>query len=219
MGLGEPNVKRQHACLGTEAQHRQEKGRRPPEGRQQLSPHVVEGVVPGVGLEDAKGQENGDGADVGDKKIEESRLPDFRHAVVGGHQEKGGEGHGLPGHHEGVGVVGQHHQGHAGEEEMVLQAQETGRRTLPLAEIAGGEHRNPGTGGTDDGQEESRQAVETQMERKLGQTEGQDGRFRRTQQGRSRRPGENESDGTAEGKQPPGHQGEIAQGCNPRQAN
>ena len=64
---------------------------------------------------------------------------DFGATVLSGHQEVGGQRHGFPRDHEGVGVIRQQHESHAGEEEVVLQAQKPRRGSLATSKVAGGE--------------------------------------------------------------------------------
>mgnify|MGYP002260291273 CR=1 FL=1 len=68
-----------------------------------------------------------------------SGAPDFFAVVLEGHQEEGRQRHQLPHHHEGVGIVGEDHHRHAGEEEVIEQAQQPGRCAFALAEVAGAE--------------------------------------------------------------------------------
>jgi hypothetical protein len=100
-------------------------------------------------------------------------------AVVRGDEEERGQRHALPRHHEGVGVVGQQHQQHAGEEEVVLQAHQARRRALAFPEIAGGENRDAGRGEAQQQDEDGGKIVQAQMEGQAGQADDQHGGFRR----------------------------------------
>jgi hypothetical protein len=121
-----------------------------------------------------------DGADVGDQQVQEAGAADLLVAMVGGDEEEGGQRHALPGHHEGVGVVGQQHQQHAGEEEMVLQAHQARRRALALPEIAGGKDGDADRDETQQQGEHRGEIVEAQVEGQVGQADRQHGGFRRT---------------------------------------
>ncbi len=115
--LGQPDVQRQQAGLGAEAEQRQEEGDAGPRAGQHHRAHRAEGVVAAAALQHAEAQQDGDGADVRDQQVEEAGAPDLGDAVVGGDQEVRRQRHRLPGHHEHVGVVGDQHQRHRGEEQ------------------------------------------------------------------------------------------------------
>jgi hypothetical protein len=140
-------------------------------------------VVARAARHDAEGQQDADGADVGDQQVEEAGAADFGVLVVGGDEEERRQRHALPGHHEGVGVVGEQHHEHAGEEEVVLEAQQPRRRALALAEITGAENRDADRDETDQHGEDRRQVVQAQMERQVGQADGEHGDLRRFAEG------------------------------------
>ena len=72
-----------------------------------------------------------DRADVRDQQVEEAGAGGSRECVVGGDQEVRRQRHGFPRHHEHVGVVGQQHQRHAGEEQRGTGSRcRPGRRAL-----------------------------------------------------------------------------------------
>ena len=170
--LGQPHVQRQHAGLGAEAEQRQRERDRGPERRELHRAHGVEGIVAGA-VQHAEAQQDADGADVGDQQVEEAGAPDFGLGVVAGDEEIRRQRHGLPEHHEGVGVVGEQHQRHAGDEHVVIQALQPGRRAFAAAEVTGREQRDARGHRAQQQQEKCGQRVQAQVERQPGQTQRQ----------------------------------------------
>jgi hypothetical protein len=166
-------VQRHDPGLRTESEQGEQERHRAPERRQVLGAHVGEGVVAGVGLQHAEAEQDGDRADVGDQQVQVSGLPDLGDPVVGDDEEERRQRHRLPHHHEGIGVVGQHDHRHAGEKDVVFEAEQSRRRALALPEIAGGECRHAGRRGADHEQEEAGERVEAKVEGKPGQAERQ----------------------------------------------
>jgi hypothetical protein len=142
MCLGQPHVQRQEPGLGPEAEQRQAEGPGRPRRRQVCGAHRIEGELPCAALQHAEAEQDRHGAHVRDQQVQESGAADLRDAVLGGDEEVRRQRHGFPGHHESVRVVGQQHEAHAGEEQVVLQAEDARRRPLALAEIPGGEDRH-----------------------------------------------------------------------------
>ena len=164
-------------ALAPKPNKRECKSERGPERRELRRAHGVEGIVAGA-VQHAEAQQDADGADVRDQQVEKAGAPDLGLGVVAGDQEIGGQRHGLPGHHEGVGVVGQQHQRHAGEEHVVVQALQAGRGAFALAKVAGSEHRDARGHGAEQQQEEGRQRIQAQVERQIGQAQRQHQRLR-----------------------------------------
>ena len=104
--------------------------------RQRARAHGVEREQPGAALQDAEAQQDGDRADVRHQQVEEAGAADLGDAVLRRDQEVGRQGHRLPGDHERVGVVGQQHESHAGEEQVVLEPQHARCGAFALAEVA-----------------------------------------------------------------------------------
>ena len=184
--FGKPDVQRKDSRLGAEAEERQQERAGGPERREVLRAHVGEGVVAGVGLQHAEAEQDRDGADVRDEQVEVAGAPDLGDAVVGRDQEERGERHHLPRDHEGVGVVGEQHQRHAGEEEVVVQAQEPRRRALAAAEVAAGENGDARAREAQQGQEEGGQRVQAQVEGQVRQADREHGGLRRAGHGGER---------------------------------
>ena len=134
--------------------------------------HRAEGVVAAAALQHAEAEQDRQGADVRDQQVEKAGAADLGNAVIGRHQEERGERHGLPGDHEYERVVGDQHQGHRGEEGVVLQAQQARRGAFAGAEVSGGEDRDAGRGGAEQEKEESGQRVQTQVKGQIGQPSG-----------------------------------------------
>jgi hypothetical protein len=195
------------------------KAKRRPERRQFLGAHVGKGVVAGIRLKNAEAQQDADGADMRDQQIEVAGTLDLDDAMIGGNEKERRQGHRLPHHHERVGVVGEHHQRHAGEKSVVLKRQQTGWRAFALAEIAGGEGRHPRRDAADDQQEEGRQAVEAKMERQTRQPDRQHGDLGRVRERTQGNAEQQQTERPADRKQHPGHQGKSAQGEDAGDAN
>ena len=99
--------------------------------------HGIESELPATALQDAKAEQDADGAYVSHQEIQETGAADFRNAVLRGHQKVRAEGHRLPCHHEEVGIVGEYYRGHTGKKYVVLQAKQPGRGALPRSEVTG----------------------------------------------------------------------------------
>ncbi len=99
--------------------------------------------------------------------------------MVARHQEERRQRHRLPRDHEGVGVVGDEHERHAGEEEVVPEALQAGRGAFARADVAGGEHRYARRHRAEQQQEERRQRVHPEVERQVGEAERGDVDVRR----------------------------------------
>jgi hypothetical protein len=85
----------------------------------------------------------------------------------------GRQRHRLPRDHEHVGVVGDQHQRHRGEERVILEADEAGRRAFARTEIAAAS--NSETAAATDAEkheEERRQGIEAEMKRQSGRPSG-----------------------------------------------
>jgi hypothetical protein len=115
---------------------------------------------------------------VRDQQIEEARAANLRYPVVRSHEEERGQRHRFPRDHEHVGVIGDQYQRHRRQEDVVFKAEQAGRGAGPGAEIADREHRYRRAHDAQEQQEEGGQGVESQVERQIGETEGQDHRLR-----------------------------------------
>ena len=155
--------------------------------------HAREGVVAGARLQHAEAEQDRDRTDVRDEQVQVTRAPNFRVAVIARHEEEGRQRHRLPSHHEGVGVVGQQHERHAGEKHVVVERLQPGRRALAPADVAGGEDGNAGAHAAQQQQEECGKRVEPKMERQVGQPERENPGFRRLHEGDTSRNGQNET--------------------------
>ncbi len=63
------------------------------------------------------------------------------------------------GHHERVAIVGQQHESHAGEEHVVLKAQQARCRAMTVPEVSGAEYRDTGRRGAEQKQKEARERI------------------------------------------------------------
>jgi hypothetical protein len=127
MRLGQPHVQRHQPGLGAEAEHRQAEGEARARCGQLGRAHRVEGELPAAALQHAEAEQDRDRPDVREQQVEETGGADLGDAVLGRDEEIRGQRHRFPADHERVGVVGEQHQRHAGEEDVVLQAQQPGR--------------------------------------------------------------------------------------------
>ena len=125
-------------------------------------------------LHDPETEQQGDRADVRHEQIEEAGAANLGVLVLTGDQEVGRQRHQFPHHHEGIGVVGQQHQEHAGQKQVVLQAEQA-QPVLAFsgAEIAGGEPADTAAGQPQQGDEERGKAVQPQVKGQVGQADRQ----------------------------------------------
>ena len=131
MRLGQPDVQRQQARPWRRSRTAPAGTRpTPTPGRELRGAHRVERELPAAALQDAEAQQDRDRAEVRDQQVEEAGAADLRDAVLRRDQEIRRQRHRFPGDHERVGVVGQQHEAHAGEEQVVLQAEQAGRRAF-----------------------------------------------------------------------------------------
>ena len=213
--LGQPGVQRQQARLGAEAGEREQKGRRQQAAAARHLAHRGKGVGAAAALQRAEAQQNRSGAEVGEQQVEVARTPHLGQAVVAGDEEVGGERHRFPGHHEEVGVVGEHHQRHAGEEQVVPETLQAGRRAFPAAEVAAGEDRDRRRHQAEQQQEERRERVEPRVERQRRQSERENARRGRLEQRGGDQDRERQAENRTERKQ---HGAHPAQCARPQQA-
>ena len=184
MGLGEPHVQGHESRLRPEAKEGEQESDGRPVGREVRTAHGVESELPASALHDPKAEQNGDGPDVRDQQVEKPRAADLGKPVLSGHEEVGRERHGLPRHHERVSVIGQQHEPHAGEKQVVLQAHQPRRSALAAAEIAGREDGNARGGGTEQKEKEARERIAPHVHRQIRQTDRQDGLLSRRAEAR-----------------------------------
>ena len=178
MRFRKPHVHRHQACFRTEPEQREQKGDRSPCRIELRCAHGIESELPTAALQDAEAQQDGNCADVSDEQVEKAGAANFRNAMLRRDQEVGRQRHRLPGEHESVRIVGQQHEPHAGKKQVILQAHQARRRAFAAAEVASGKDRNARRGGAQQKQKRGRQAIEAQMNRQVGQTDGQHGLFR-----------------------------------------
>ena len=175
---------RHEPSFGAKAEQCEQECKRRALRREHRAAHGVEGELPATPLQHSKGEQDRDRTEMRDQDIQESRAADFGDAVLRRHEEIGRQRHRFPGHHEGVRIVGEQQKSHAGEEQVVLQAEEPGKRAEPSAEVAGRERRNAGRRYAEQNQEETREGIDANVHRKIRQANAQHGLFgRRTKCG------------------------------------
>ena len=128
MGLGKPHVQGHESRLRPEAKQGEQESDRCPVRREVRTAHRIESELPASALHHPEAEQNGDRPDVRDQQVEKARAADLGKAVLSGHEEVGRQRHGLPRHHECVGVIRQQHETHAGQKQVVLQAHQPRRR-------------------------------------------------------------------------------------------
>ena len=204
MRLGQPHVQGHETRLRPKPGKREKKRRRRPGGRQVRRAHRIEGELPTAALQHAEGEQDRDRSQMSHEQVDEAGATDLGDAVLRGHEEVGRERHQLPGHHEAIGVVGEQYPAHAGEEQVVLQAEQSRRGPLTLPEIAPGKHRDAGGRGSEEQKEEARERIEPQMERQVGETQRQNEPLGATgEQARARKRCERETEHRTERKERP----------------
>ena len=182
MGLGQPDMQRYHSRLGGEPEKGEEEGGGSPSDGIGRRPHGVEGVplktvetIRHTGHH-AEREEYGDGAHVGDDEVQVCRTPVFRFLVLVHDEEIGRGRHQFPRHEKEECVVGKHDQQHAGDEkgkeDDEAHDRPARRQSLDIADRVDGDEKDEEA---DDAEEETGELVEAQVERKVGQPEGQDG--------------------------------------------
>ena len=193
VGFRQPDVQRQQPGLGPETEQREQESHRRPDPVMVEIAHGIEGVIPGATGHDAEGEQDGECADVGDQQVEIAGAADFTVLVFRGDQQEGGKRHGFPGDHEGVAVIGQQDKDHAGEKDMVEQALPPRQRPFAVAEVTGCVDRDAGTGDPQQAEKESRQRIQTQVERQIREAERQNRGLRRRTDAQQRQQGQRQS--------------------------
>ena len=122
MRFRKPHVQGHEPGFRPETEQCEQEGGRSPLWGKVRAAHRIEGELPTAALHHAEAQQDGDRPDVRDQQIEKARATDLRKTMLRGDQKVGRERHCFPRHHERVGIIGQQHQTHAGQEYMVLQA-------------------------------------------------------------------------------------------------
>ena len=123
MRFWEPDVQRHEPRFCPEAEECEQEGDRGPLRRKMRAAHGIEGELPTAALHHAEAQENCDRPDMCDQQVEKARAADLRKAMLRGDEKVRRERHRFPRHHERVGVIGQQHEAHAGQEHVVLKTQ------------------------------------------------------------------------------------------------
>ena len=175
MRVRQPDVQRHHARLDAEAEEGAGKGDRRPQRRQLGRAHLVEGETAAEGGEHAEGQQDHQGADVGEQQVEEGGVAVGGVLVLIHHQKISGKRHHFPEDHEHQGVVGEQHHLHAEHEERgehPERRQGLGRRAArELARVAGAVERNRDHQRAEQHEEKAGERIDPQMPVEPGQAE------------------------------------------------
>src|SRR5665213_1381586 len=86
--------------------------------------HRIERKLPTPTLHHPEAQEYRDRPEMRHQQKDKAGTADLRDCVLCGDEKVRRQGHGLPSHHERVGIIRQQYETHAGEEQVVLQAHE-----------------------------------------------------------------------------------------------
>ena len=135
MGLWQPDVQRKKTGLGAKSEDGKHESDGPPKRSQVLLTHIGEGVITRIRLQQSEAHQDSQGTNVGHQHVQVPRLTNLRNAMVGHDKKKRRKRHRLPHHHEHISIIGYHHHGDAGKKHVVLQTDQSWRRTLTLAEI------------------------------------------------------------------------------------
>src|ERR1700733_2872875 len=165
--------------------------------------------MPATALKNAKAQENSDRTEMGHQQVEKAGLTNFGNAVLRGDQKVRRQCHGLPRQHEGVRVVGEQNEAHAGEKQVKLQTHESRRSAFTPPEVAGCEYRNTGGCGTGENQKYTRESVKTQMDRQVRQSDWQDELFSRVSKACCRDDCQRRAENGAQRKESSPHEGDA----------
>ena len=194
MGLRQPGVQRDQTRLHAEADEDQREGQLGPERRQLGRAHGGEGEPTAERGQHTVTQQDAQPADMRHQQIQKGGTAIGRLLMLEGDQKIRRQGHQLPGDHEQEGIVGQHDQQHAGQEQSGEAAErDQGIPALLEAAHIGRAVDPDGTGyETDQEQEEPGERIETKVPRQPRQSQRQDRRRRiarqqGTQSGRDRR--------------------------------
>ncbi len=98
-------------------------------------------------------KQDGDRTEVGHQQVEKAGLANLGNAMLRGDQKVRRQRHRLPRQHECIGVIGEQNEAHAGEKQVVLQAQESRRRAFTPPEVARRKNRNASGCGAEQNQE------------------------------------------------------------------
>jgi hypothetical protein len=172
--LGEPHVQRYESRLRPEAKQGEQESDSGPVRSEMGAAHRIEGELPAPALHDPEAEQNGEGPHVRDQQVKKPCTADLGQAVLSGHEEVGRQRHGLPRHHECVGVVRQEYQAHAGQKQVVLQAHQSGCGSRATAEVASREDGNSRGGGTQQDEKEARERITAHMHRQIRQAHHED---------------------------------------------
>ena len=175
--------------------------------------------MPAAALHDAEAEQDGERAHVSDQQVHEPGPPDVGEAMIRGDEKVGAQRHRFPRHHERIGVVGEQHEAHAGEKQVVLQAQEAGRGALAAAEVAGCEYRDARGRRSEQEQEHARQGVEPHVHGQVRQPEQQHDHLGDREHRAERNAEQYQRNGAADRKEHLGHETQAAQRERPKHAD
>ena len=92
----------------------------------------------------SEGDQNQKTSEMGHQEVKISGVSYFFLIVVGDDEEEGDKGHGFPGEHEKVGIIGQDHTRHRSQKKGKTQEHRSGFRSGESFEIPTGKDKNSG---------------------------------------------------------------------------
>ena len=173
MRFRQPHVQRHEPRLRAEAEQREQERDRRPVRREVRRAHRIERELPAAALHHAEAQQDRDRADVRDQQVEKARAADLGNAccvVTRKYDDSAIVSHAT---------MNAYASSASSTKPMLARNRwycrhsRPGERALARAEIAGGEHRNPGGGGAEQEQKHAGQRVAAQVQRQVGQADRQ----------------------------------------------
>ena len=134
-------------------------------------PHRIERIAALRARQQAETEQQRQAAEGRHDQIDEAGPRVSFLAMMRHHQRPGGQRHQLPREQKGEGVVGDHHQRHAGQEGGIERQDAFGMRLMPA--VAEGKQAGAGAADADQDQEEPGQCVQPQVRADPGQPEWQ----------------------------------------------
>ena len=184
MRLGEPDVERDQAGLGSKTNQRQQEQAAGRAGRRRVRREILR-AARATQQEEQRQQKRQ--ADVAGHQIGPARFPHAGRRVVVDHQEERRQGHRLPGHEEEHAVPRQQHDRQARDQRVVEQPEPPRIASVPRPEIADGVDR--GQPGKQEGRQEEKrgQRIDPRRERAVRHVPGERPRGIRAEHQRQRR--------------------------------
>ena len=159
MGERQPHVQRHQPGLGAGAQE----GKDQDDGRKSAAAgaHVCERVAARAAGQQAEGQQQRERAEARHQDVDVARAGILGIMMVRHHQRPRRQRHELPGGEKAEGIVGQHNEVHAREEQRIEGQHASGRHLVPA--VADGEQAGAGAAQVDHHKEECGECIHAKM--------------------------------------------------------